>query len=145
MLKRLHYLVLAVILAAGAGCDSTTDPFDGQTDESLLVAAPTWRLVRLANTAGREVDVSGEFTLQLSSGGQASGRAGPNHFAGKYHATSFGDLHFDSLVTTLIGGADAESGAHYLAQLAEARRYRATPEELRVFGPEGDYMHFRRK
>jgi heat shock protein HslJ len=84
--------------------------------------------------------IGSELTLELASGGQASGNGGCNTFSGKYSVSGVDRIHLGPFSSTLKACADDALNTQeqqYLAALELAKTYRVTGDTLTLFR-EGD-------
>jgi heat shock protein HslJ len=144
--NRLMRFLLALIASLVLlGCHSTPAvvPFVGFSDPAALQGT-AWQLVTFADSAGRIESAGARLTVTFSADGRVGGQAGPNSFGGVYSADASGRIDVRDVVTTLIGGADAERAGKYLGHLTGARAFVTRDGELRVHYADRGFLHFRR-
>ncbi|HEV2149767.1 MAG TPA: META domain-containing protein [Longimicrobiaceae bacterium] len=139
-------LLLLLLLLAPISCRSAVEPelFQGSQDPALLPGDP-WRLERIASSAGTISSARAKLTVHFTAEGRLGGAAGPNGYGGRYTATPAGQIRMEEVVTTLIGGPEAERAGGYLSSMVRAHSFEATPAELRLYFGEAGHLHFRRQ
>ncbi|HEX2187984.1 MAG TPA: META domain-containing protein [Longimicrobiaceae bacterium] len=140
-------LVALFLLLLGTGaCTTATGPAPFVADrDPVLLPGGTWSLVQAAAAGGDVSTPRARLTARFTADGRVGGRAGPNHYGGEYTAGGAGEIALAGLVTTLIGGPEAEEAGEYLERMSRARSFEVTPGELRLHLPDGGWLHFRRE
>jgi heat shock protein HslJ len=121
----------------------TASGFEGRPDVALLRAG-TWELVALSTSGGRVSPARAKLTATFGVNGRVEGMAGPNAYGGAYSATPDGSFEVDHLISTLIGGRDAEVSGGYLRQMTSARRFLVDQNRLRLHHSDGTILQFGR-
>lgn len=137
----------SVLLLLGVlSCSSATAPelADGTRDPALLQGA-AWTLVGFAPASGDFSAARARFTARFGADGRVGGQAGPNVYGGFYTATAEGTIQAREVVSTLIGGPEADQAGKYLNALARAHSFEVTPTELLLRFEERGVLHFRRE
>lgn len=139
-------LALLLLLLALHSCRPIAEPdlFEGAGDPALLRGDP-WRLERIASGSGSVSSARAKLTVLFTADGRVGGAAGPNGYGGRYTATAAGELRMEEIVSTLIGGPEADQAGEYLGSMVHAHAFEATPTELRLHVPDGGFLHFRRQ
>lgn len=138
-------VVLFLLLLGPSSCSQVTarHDFRGAPDATLLLGE-YWRLAQIASSSGSVSRARAPFTLHFTADGMFGGGAGGNAYGGWYTATSAGTFQVRSSHTTLIGGPEAERAGEYHDRMLRAHSFEATVTDLRLYLPEGGFLHFRR-
>lgn len=126
----------AVVVGA---CGS--EPLAIETDPDLVTGS--WTLVRFVTESGR-VETPAVVVSMMADIEGFRGVAGPNHFGGAYDAAEEGAFLVTDLVSTDIGGPQAEIAQRYLLALGDASRYGVNARDLLVYTTSGAILVFRR-
>lgn len=137
---------LSVLLLLGLlSCSSVTLPeIAGGTRDPVLLQGQTWTLVRFATASGDVSEPNARFTVRFGADGRLGGQAGPNVYGGAYTATSTGTIHPRDVISTAIGGPEAERAGKYLYWMTRAHSFEVTPTELLLRFEERGALYFRR-
>jgi heat shock protein HslJ len=138
---------LSVLLLLGLlSCSSATAPeLAGGTRDPALLQGPAWTLVGFAPASGDFSAARARFIVRVGADGRVGGEAGPNVYGGLYTATPEGAIQAREVVSTLIGGPEAEQAGEYLNAMVRARSFEVTPTELLLRFDGRGVLHFRRQ
>jgi heat shock protein HslJ len=125
-----------------SSCVSGTQ-FSGSANPEHL-RGDLWHLEQFSDSTGRVSRATARLTVEFAAGGRVGGAAGPNGYGGYYSATSQGTLRISDVVTTLIGGPEADQAGAYLYHLTHARSFEASERDLRIWYSDRGFLHFRR-
>lgn len=64
---------------------------------------------------------------------------------GRYDARQDGSIRIEEILSTLIGGAEAEETGRYLAWMQQAAGFEVSASALRLHLPGDGFLHFRRE
>lgn len=97
----------------------------------------TWNVTTFYTGSAVSSPIEGSMlTIELASGGQASGNGGCNAFSGKYSVSGVDRIHLGPFSSTLKACADDALNTQeqqYLAALEAAKTYRVTGNTLTLF------------
>lgn len=138
-MKKAFLLALALLAACA---DQPSDPF-GHGPAVALLPGPEWTLVGVRVEDGAPIRVDVRFTARFEDQ-YVGGIAGPNAYGGEFEADDEGMLAVSDLVSTLIGGPEAEKGIELLRLLGRAYAFEAGPNELRIYATGDVVLRFER-
>jgi heat shock protein HslJ len=136
-------VTLPVLFLLAACSPITASRFDGLPDLALL-RADTWELVALSTSGGWVSPARAKLTATFGGNGRVEGMAGPNSYGGGYTATPDGSFEVNNLMSTHIGGRDAEVSGGYLQQMRSAQRFLVAQNRLRLYLSDGTFLQFSR-
>jgi heat shock protein HslJ len=134
-------LIVVTILAA---CSGPTAPAVELSRDPALLVDGTWKLQQSVLPSGFSVRATATLTAHFNPNGHVGGYAGPNSYSGTYVAGRDGTIALSEVISTLIGGSEAERAGAYQYRMMRAAEFEVGEGELRLYSADGGYLLFRR-